>query len=167
MENRENEQLEYKKTTTELKEGVISLSSMLNKHGHGVLYFGVKNDGSIFGQIIGKDTTSNVSKEIKNYLRPVVTPTITLLEMDNKTIIKVEAYGEDKPYAAYGRYYLRSDDEDLQMTNSQLEDFFINKNIDYSKWGNEITEYGEEVVDEELLIAYINKGNEIVKLTHF
>ena len=64
MEKRENEQLEYKKTTAELKEGVISLSSMLNKHGHGVLYFGVKNDGSIFGQIIGKDTTSNVSKEI-------------------------------------------------------------------------------------------------------
>ena len=165
VEKRENEQLEYKKTTAELKEGVISLSSMLNKHGHGVLYFGVKNDGSIFGQIIGKDITSNVSKEIKNYLRPVVTPTITLLEMDNKTIIKVEAYGEDKPYAAYGRYYLRSDDEDLQMTNSQLEDFFINKNIDYSKWENEITEYGEEVVDEELLITYINKGNEIGRIS--
>ena len=77
---------------------------MLNKHGHGVLYFGVKKDGLIFGQIIGKDTTSNVSKKIENYLRPVVSPTITLLEVDNKTIIKVEAYGEDKPYAAYGRY---------------------------------------------------------------
>lgn len=77
---------------------------MLNKHWHGVLYFCVKNDGLIFEQIIGKDTTSNVSKEIKNYLRPVVSPTITLLEVDNKTIIKVEAYGEDKLYATYGRY---------------------------------------------------------------
>ena len=165
MEERENEQLEYKKTTAELKEGIISLASMLNKHGHGILYFGVKNDGSIFGQQIGKDTTSNISKEIKNYLRPVISPTITLLEIDDKKIIKVEVYGEDKPYAAYGRYYLRSDDEDLQMTNAQLEDFFINKNIDYSKWENELTEYGEEVVDEELLISYINKGNEIGRIS--
>ena len=165
MKDRESEQLEYKKTTAELKEGVISLASMLNKHGHGVLYFGIKNDGSVFGQPIGKDTTSNISKEIKNYLRPVVSPMITVLEKDNKTIIKVEANGEDKPYAAYGRYYLRSDDEDLQMTNAQLEDFFINKNIDYSKWENEITEHGEEVIDEELLISYINKGNEIDRIS--
>ncbi len=165
MDNRENEQLEFKKTTAELKEGVISLASMLNKHGHGVVYFGVKNDGSIFGQLIGKDTTSDISREIKNYIRPIISPSISIVEADNKTIIKVEAYGEDKPYAAYGRYYLRSDDEDLQMTNNQLEDFFINKNVDYSKWENEITEYGEEVVDEDLLIAYINKGNEIGRIS--
>jgi len=165
MESRENEQLEFKKTTAELKEGVISLASMLNKHEHGVLYFGVKNDGTIFGQQIGKDTTSNISKEIKNYLRPIVSPIITMLDIDNKSVVKVEVHGDDKPYAAYGRYYLRSDDEDLQMTNSQLEDFFINKNIDYSKWENEITEYGEEVIDEELLISYINKGNEIGRIS--
>ena len=165
MESKENEQLEYKKTTAELKEGVISLASMLNKHNHGVLYFGVKNDGTIFGQQIGKDTTSNVSKEIKNYIRPLVSPNITVLELDTKTIIKVEVYGDDKPYAAYGRYFLRSDDEDLQMTNTQLEDLFINKNIDYSKWENEITEYGEEVIDEELLISYIDKGNEIGRIS--
>lgn len=29
----ETEKLEFKKSTSELKEGIISLSSMLNKHG--------------------------------------------------------------------------------------------------------------------------------------
>ncbi len=72
--------------------GVISLISVLNKHGHGVLYFVVKNDGSIFGQAIGKDITSNISKEIKNYIRPIISPVITLLEVDNKTVIKVITY---------------------------------------------------------------------------
>ena len=43
----ENETLEFKKSTSELDEGVISLSSMLNKHGEGTLYFGVKNDGTV------------------------------------------------------------------------------------------------------------------------
>ena len=38
----ENEILEFKKSTSELNDGVISLSSMLNKHSEGTLYFGVK-----------------------------------------------------------------------------------------------------------------------------
>ena len=120
MLNKENEELEFKKTTAELKEGVISLASMLNKHGHGVLYFGVKNDGSVFGLQIGKDTTSDISKEIKNYLRPIVSPNISIEQISDKKIIRIEVNGEDRPYAAYGRYFLRSDDEDLQMTNTQL-----------------------------------------------
>lgn len=32
-----------KKTTGELKEGIGSLASMLNKNGKGTLYFGVRN----------------------------------------------------------------------------------------------------------------------------
>jgi len=163
--NRETEELEFKKTTAELKEGVISLASMLNKSGHGILYYGIKNDGSVFGLQLGKDTSGDVSREIKNNLRPIVTPKIEVLNIDEKFVIKVEVFGEDKPYSAYGRYYVRSDDEDLIMTNKQLEDFFINKNIDYSEWENELTEYGEEVVDEELLIKYIAKGNEMGRIS--
>ena len=164
MFGRETEELEFKKTTAELREGVISLASMLNKHGHGVLYFGVKNDGTVFGQQIGNNTTSDISKEIKNYLRPVIVPSISVEKVDEKQIIKIEVNGDDKPYCAYGRYFIRSDDEDLQMTNSQLEDLFVNKNLDYSKWENELTNYGEEIVDEELLINYINKGNEVGRI---
>lgn len=159
MFSKESEKLEFKKTTAELKEGIISLASMLNKHGHSILYFGIKNNGSVFGQQIGLNTTSDISKEIKNYLRPVVSPSISIEQVQDKSIIKIEVYGEDKPYSAYGRCFIRSDDEDFQMTNSQLEDFFINKNLNYSKWENELTEYSEEVIDEELLIKYINKGS--------
>ena len=35
-----SETLEFKKSTSELNDGIISLSSMLNKHGEGTLYFG-------------------------------------------------------------------------------------------------------------------------------
>jgi hypothetical protein len=68
MEKRESETIEFKKSTSELKEEVISLASMLNKNGWCILYFGVKNDGTIVGQQIGKDTTSDISKAIKMYL---------------------------------------------------------------------------------------------------
>ena len=60
MARRENEEVEFKKTTSELREGVISLSSMLNKSNHGVVYFGIRNDGSVFGLDVGINTTTNI-----------------------------------------------------------------------------------------------------------
>ena len=164
LPNKENEQVEFKKSTLEIKQGVVSLASMLNKSGRGVLYFGILNDGSVFGQQMGKDTTRDVSTAIKTNIKPLVNPKITTLEIDGKNVIEVEAFGEDTPYSAYGRYYIRSDDEDNQMTNKQLESFFMDKNLDYSKWENELTEYGSEVIDEQLLIDFVNRGNEVGRI---
>ena len=111
----ETESMEFKKTTSELKEGVISLSSMLNKNGFGTLYFGVKNDGEAVGQEIGDQTLRDVSRIIAQYIKPQVVPSITLELVDGKNVIKVEAEGSEKPYSAYGRYYIRSADEDREM----------------------------------------------------
>lgn len=160
MEKRENETTEFKKTTSELKEGVISLASMLNKSGAGTVYFGVKNDGTVSGIEIGQHTTSDISRAIKEHLKPMVIPSIQMMTEDGKQLVSVNAQGEDTPYSAYGRYYIRSDDEDLIMTNAQLESFFLGKSYDYSKWEKEPTVYGVDDVDEELLIRYVNQGNE-------
>jgi ATP-dependent DNA helicase RecG len=160
MEKRESETVEFKKTTNELKEGVISLASMLNKSGTGTVYFGIKNDGSVYGLEIGQHTTSDIARAIKDHLKPSVVPTIELLTENEKQIVAVRAQGEDTPYSAYGRYYVRSDDEDLIMTNAQLESFFTGKSYDYSKWEKETTDYGIDDVDEELLIRYVNQGYE-------
>lgn len=160
MENRESEILEFKKSTSELREGIISLCSMLNKNKYGTLYFGIKNDGEIVGQQIGIDTTADISREIRFNIKPRITPVINLLKIEEKEIIKIEAYGESVPYSAYGRYYIRSDDEDLLMTNEQLESYFLNKHYDYSKWEKEDSGHSLEEVDEELLIRYVNEGND-------
>lgn len=160
MKKRESETLEFKKSTSELKEAVIALGSMLNKHQRGLLYFGVKNDGSVVGQQIGASTTSDISKAIRNHLKPRIIPEIEVVKEEEKDVIRVEVRGEDTPYSTYGRYYIRSDDEDIVMTNAQLESFFINKNYDYSKWEKQSTEYTADDVDEDLLIRYVNEGNE-------
>ena len=56
---KENETIEFKKSTSEIKAGLDSISAILNKHGKGVLYFGVKDNGEICGQQIGKETEVN------------------------------------------------------------------------------------------------------------
>ena len=49
---RETESLEFKKSTGELKEGIISIGAILNKHQKGELYFGGRPDGTPIGQEI-------------------------------------------------------------------------------------------------------------------
>lgn len=114
----ENEQIEFKKSTSELKEGIQSLSSMLNKSGKGVLYFGVKNNGEIIGQLIGENTLRDISQAIANNIKPQIIPTIEAIYLEEKTFIKVTCEGNEKPYSAYGRYYIRSADEDREITQS-------------------------------------------------
>lgn len=63
---RENEKLELKKSLAQLKGGVISLSSMLNKASYGELYFGILDNGEVYGQTSGKKTISDVTHEIQN-----------------------------------------------------------------------------------------------------
>ncbi|MBF0523284.1 MAG: hypothetical protein HQL24_09550 [Candidatus Omnitrophica bacterium] len=45
-----------------LAQAVISLVAMLNKHGHGVVYFGINDNGKILGQSVGKMTLKDVTQ---------------------------------------------------------------------------------------------------------
>lgn len=121
----ETELVEFKKSTGELKEGIISLVSMLNKNGKGELYFGVRNDGEIVGQQIGDRTMREISQGIANAVKPQIIPTIIVELCDDKNVIKVTAEGDEKPYSAYGKYYMRSADEDREISPQQLRSLML------------------------------------------
>lgn len=121
----ETELIEFKKSTGELKEGIISLASMLNKNGRGVLYFGVRNDGEIVGQQIGDRTMREISQGIANAIKPQVIPTIIMELCEDKNVIKVTIEGDEKPYSAYGKYYMRSADEDREISPQQLRSLML------------------------------------------
>jgi len=116
----ETETVEFKKSTGELKEGIISLSSMLNKHSDGTVYFGVKNNGDVVGQVIGDRTLRDISQMIAASIKPQIIPTITLELLDGSNVVKVQAQGGEKPYSAFGRYYIRSADEDRELSPIEL-----------------------------------------------
>lgn len=64
----ETETLEFKKSTGELKEAMHSICAILNKHQHGELYFGVKPDGTVVGQVVTEESLREVSQKIKTSL---------------------------------------------------------------------------------------------------
>lgn len=120
----ETETLEFKKSTSELKEACVSIAAMLNKHGLGTVLFGVKPDGTAIGQDISEATLRNISRTIAESIKPQVYPTITTEILDAVSVVKVEVNGNDIPYSARGRYYLRTADEDRLVTPAALRDFF-------------------------------------------
>ncbi|NLX92608.1 MAG: hypothetical protein GXZ02_01865 [Clostridiales bacterium] len=71
---RETETLEFKKSTGELKEAVISIGAILNKHQKGELYFGLKSDGMPVGQDVSEKTLREISQAIYNTYRTTDIP---------------------------------------------------------------------------------------------
>lgn len=119
----ESETLEFKKSTSELTPGVISLSSMLNKHGEGTLYFGIKNDGTIIGQKnVNESTLRDISRKIAEGIKPQVIPEISMQLIGDKTVIKVTVKGNANLYSAFDKYYIRSFDEDKKVSPDMLRE---------------------------------------------
>ena len=88
---------------------------MLNKHGRGVVLFGIKDDGDVIGVNIGNKTLKDISDAITSRIKPVVIPTITEEENESKIVIRVEVSGYNKPYSADGKYLIRSGNENKKI----------------------------------------------------
>ena len=156
---RETETIEYKRTTGELKQGIISIVAILNKHNGGELYFGVKNDGSVDGQDISDKTLRDVSQAIANHIEPKIYPDISNVVIHNRDCIRVAFEGSNVPYFAYGRAYLRVADEDRTMTPNELENYILKKNANMTEWDSESSEKTIDDVNEEILKDYIGRAN--------
>lgn len=164
---KENETFELKKSLSLLKEGVISLSSMLNKKNCGEVIFGVTDDLRVVGVSIGKKTLSDISHEIRNNLKPLPPVVdINIETIDNKDVIRIYVEGTDTPYSAYNRYYIRIDDFDVVMDTSLLKSYVEKIENNYSKWEEKVTDYGVDDIDEELLINCVRKANEIGRINY-
>ena len=160
----ENEVIEFKKTTGELKEGIISIVSILNKHQSGKLYFGIKDNGEIVGQDVSSKTIREVSKTISENIEPKIYPTVNKIKIEDKECILVEFEGDDIPYLAYGRAYMRVGDEDRQLSAKEIRKLILKDENDIGKWENKVSDYTVEDIDEELLKEFIEKGRKAKRI---
>lgn len=157
----ETEYLEFKRSISESKEGIASICAILNKHGKGRLYFGVKDNGEVLGQQIGKDSLTKLSQEISHNIKPNFYYEINQKQSnDNKTFIEIIFHGNHSPYSAYGRYYLRFHDEDRQMDNETLRQYYYEQRNDYSQWEKNNSFVSIDDIDDDLLSLYIDQANE-------
>jgi len=152
----ETETLEFKKTTGELKEGVVSIAAILNKHQKGELYFGIKPDGTPIGQQISEKTLRDISQEIANHIEPRIYPEIAVVHIDDKDCIHVSFEGHNTPYFAYNVARIRVADEDKVMSQQELTDYIMERKVSGCLTSS---------VDENSLKEYIHRGQEFGRIS--
>lgn len=154
---KETETIEFKKTTGEIKEAMISISSILNKHGIGTLYFGVKPNGEICGQDVSETSLRDVSRSVYENIRPQIYPAIEEIVLEGKQLIKVEFNGNNTPYSAAGRYYLRTADEDREVTPEELKSFFVSNEY-RERWEKSPSTASIEEVDKSAVKLFLQRA---------
>jgi ATP-dependent DNA helicase RecG len=156
---KETETLELKKSTSELREAVISIASILNKHGSGELYFGIKNDGTVAGLQVSEKTIRDVSQAIAEGIEPKIYPKIEKVNIENMDCIIVSFSGEKPPYFAFGRAYMRVGDEDRQLAVSEIEKLVLAKNKENIQWDKQVSECTLDDIDIDVVREFVKKAN--------
>ncbi len=158
----ENEQIELKKSTAELKEAIVSIVSILNKHKKGSLYFGIKNDGSVVGQDVSEKTLRDISEVISNHIEPKIYPQIKKELMNGKKCVRINFYGTNAPYFAFGKAYMRVADEDKQLSASELKRLII-QTAHYA-WESTTSDKKFQDINQETLQKFMDKANEAQRI---
>ena len=147
---REDELNEFKRTTGELNDAMVSISSILNKHRKGKIYFGLRNDGNPVHFTINDSTLRDVSRKIFEAIKPQIIPVVKTDIINGSEVICVEFSGEDLPYSAFGKYYIRIADEDRELTPSELRKIMIGQEY-RENWENKSSGQTIDDVDEKTL----------------
>ena len=161
---KENEQLEFKKSTGELKEGIISIAAILNKHGAGELYFGVKNNGDVVGQEISDTTLREISHEISNHIKPVIYPEVTSKSFEDRKVAYVKFSGNRRPYLAYNSPRIRVADEDKVMDQETYDDMLRSRGDASKAWEFQISDYTVDDIIEDDFKEYLRRSKEVGRI---
>lgn len=164
---KESEYVEFKKSSSELKEGIQSICAMLNKHHKGTLYLGVKNNGDVVGQQIGEYTLNQISRDISVNIKPSFVFDIEQKQTpDGKDFIEITFHGEKTPYSAYNKYFLRFHDEDRIMDNDILREYYRHTSNDYSYWEKSRSDSTVDDIDISLLTGYYAQCYQKQRITY-
>ena len=168
---KESETQENKSSLSELKEGIVSMVSMLNKNGYGTVYFGVADDGEVIGLKIGKDTLKNLTSTVFDSTDPQVIPTVDVLEDEGKKYIRVKVEGNNCPYFCKGIVYVRAGEEDRKAPSNEIRKMFrssddlliqtvsVNQDLGFKGLRRVLEDRGKHIASDKALAQACNLRN--------
>lgn len=154
----ETETKEFKRSLAELKQGLHSLCAMLNKHGKGELWFGISPKGEAVGLEINEKTLRDVSQAIAAHIEPAIYPQISLEIVQNKPCLKVSASGQQQPYFAYGRAYIRVADEDKKLSAVELKQLILQESREALRWEDELCGLAVEDLSADKINSFLARA---------
>jgi len=143
----ENQNTEYKQSWHD--DYLKWICGFANASG-GVLFIGIKDDGSI----VGIENFLQLSEEIPNKSKNLMGVTITLtIKMNGeKHFIEIRVPSYSIPISLRGRYYIRSGCTNLELSGNSLNEFLLKK---YGKSWEDETE--PSFIERDLDISAIDE----------
>ena len=136
----ESETVEFKKSPSESKEIIKTISAFANTKG-GTIFTGVSNSGKVLSVEIGKDTIERLVNQITQNTDPKIHPRITVEKIDEKQIIIIKVKeSSDHLVLAFGRPYRRVGKSTLQMSKDEYERSILEKHKDKLYFDSQICE---------------------------
>lgn len=95
-------------------------------------------------------------------MKPQIIPSISVEYIEEKNIIKVYAQGNESPYSAYGKYYMRSADEDREISPGTLRNVMLSTADTLVR----IESNNQVLTFNQLKMLYVNAGLTISEETY-
>ncbi|PKK85253.1 MAG: hypothetical protein CVT48_06295 [Thermoplasmata archaeon HGW-Thermoplasmata-1] len=155
----ESESVEFKPSLAQNRDIVESVSAFSNTSG-GRIIIGRSDDGEVLGADIGKRTLENLANQIKQNTDPPVFPSITIEDVESKSIIVVEvSESSAKPVLACGRAFKRVGRSNQKMGYEEIRKLAMHSSKVY--WDGQICEgTALEDIDKEKVKWFLRKAKE-------
>ncbi len=143
---RENREIEFKSTTSEIHKACKTLCAFLNDRG-GIVCIGVKNDGRLVGQTVTDATYQEIANDIRK-LEPPASVEVSYVPFEGeKFIIVMEVSpGHHMPYVFDGRPYQRVESETVPMPQHLYEQLLVKRGQLNHSWDEFIN--GEYIIND-------------------
>ena len=133
----EGTELEFKRSTGELKEGMQTLCAFLNGSG-GTLLFGIRSDGTIEGQAVTDQTLRDIAQATDRFEPPAHISIHRIKTNAGREVVAVAAEsGMDvRPFVYEGRAYERVGSTTRRMPQAKYERLLVERGHAKRRWEN-------------------------------
>lgn len=122
----EGQEVEFKPSLSDVNRIVEVIASFANAKG-GAIIVGVRGR-KLIGVEVGKDTIERLANKITDNTDPIIYPKVETHSMEGKTIIIASIpEGENKPYLAFGRPFVRVANVTKLMKRDQYEELLLRR----------------------------------------
>lgn len=128
----ESQQLEYKKSTANLKDILKTICAFLNGDG-GIVLIGVEDNGNLVGQVVADKTKCEIGNEIAK-IAPYSNSSIEIFYVpfskDKQIIVfHITTDSTKRPYTYNGRAYIRIQSDTLLMPPEHFQYLTLNNTL--------------------------------------
>lgn len=158
----ESQRLEYKKSTSNLKDILQTICAFLNGDG-GIVLIGVEDNGNLVGQEVSDKTRREIGVEIAK-IAPYSNSSIEFFYVpfsERKQIIvfHVTTDSTKRPYTYNGRAYIRVQSDTLLMPPEYYQHLTLNNAQFKDQWEDEpLADVTLDALDVEEIVSTIKEG---------